>query len=98
IGVPGATAMSIPRCPAPNGVSGGSNPRITGPLTGQDHVPFGSAGANARSDAWPSGAPGETDDGPSSTISRGRTNAVNVTPVLLSIGSDDPSREERREP
>jgi hypothetical protein len=89
----------MPRCPAPNGVSGGSNPRITGPLTGQDHVPFGSAEANARPPgARPSADPSETDDGPSSTISRGRTNAVNVTPVLRSIGRDDPRRGDRREP
>ena len=99
IGVPGATAMSIPRCPAPNGVSGGSNPRITGPVTGQDHVPFGGAGANARSSgAGPPAAPGVTDDGPSSTISRGRVNAANVTPVLRSTRSDDPRRGERRGP
>jgi hypothetical protein len=34
--VPKGVAMSIPRCPAPYGDAGGSNGRITGPITGQD--------------------------------------------------------------
>src|SRR5438309_8652912 len=40
-GVPNGTPMSIPRCPAENGVGGGSNPRSTGPSTGQSHDPTG---------------------------------------------------------
>src|SRR5437764_5567071 len=37
--VPDGAAMSIPRCPDPYGEAGGSNARMTGPVTGQSHVP-----------------------------------------------------------
>jgi hypothetical protein len=36
--------MSMPRCPEPNGESGGSNARITGPETGQLQIPAALAG------------------------------------------------------
>ena len=81
IGVPGAAAMSIPRWPAPNGVSGGSNPRITGPCTGQAHVPTGSIGTiPMRSIPEPIGdGPADGKDGPVRvTITRGKTSASNA--------------------
>ena len=46
-GVPAAAAMSMPRCPDPNGEAGGSNPLITGPVTGHVHGPAADAGAAA---------------------------------------------------
>lgn len=53
-GEPTATATSTPRCPAPNGESGGSNARTTGPDTGQSQLPGSSATATAGVTKWPS--------------------------------------------
>src|SRR5436190_12875220 len=43
--VPTSAAMSIPRCPLPYGVSGGSNVWMTGPTTGHVQPPADAAGA-----------------------------------------------------
>src|SRR5262245_18703678 len=85
IGVPNATAMSIPRWPAPNGDVGGSNARITGPVTGQDQVELAS-GDPAPAIGPRGGSEGRSAeaDGPITISNRGRTNAWSPTPVLRS--------------
>jgi hypothetical protein len=49
--LPKGAPMSMPRCPGPYGSGGGSNPRITGPSTGQAYVPYmGSEGERGDAD------------------------------------------------
>ena len=101
IGVVGGTAMSIPRWPAPNGVSGGSNPRITGPCTGQAHVPTCGAGTKPRRSVpeligdGPTGGRGQTREG---RHQQRKTNTPNATRSSDRRPRDDPRRSVRREP
>ena len=100
--VPTSAAMSMPRCPLPYGVSGGSNAWMTGPTTGHVQPPVGGVAAEPLPVDDRQHQEGQSHDDPRTSTHRSATLSARVGELTVTevtarrrLGFSPPQRADR---